>query len=170
MFRTVLALIALTIALSCLGDSARADAYLYVRDGTHLNARVGPGTGYRVHRVLPPGTRLRLLARRGSWARVQTPEGLVLWVFLNYLVDRAPRRYAPPPTVYIFPWLDPPRRVRPRRPLPRWSDPYRPHPHWIPPHRHYPDHMHPGPRQPRRVQPHPHRPRQPQRRQPGRGR
>ncbi len=147
MLRSFLAALTLAAGLALMGQPAAADIFLYVRDGIYLNARTGPGTRYPRHRVLRPGTRLRIIARQGNWARVQTPEGLLLWVFLSYLVDRGPQpQLRPAPPIFIFPRPPRPRYVPPRRPVPYWSRPRRPRPPH--PHPHGPDgswqHFHPN--------------------------
>jgi len=144
MIRLLLAALVLAAALTLNGKPARADVFLYVRDGIHLNARLGPGTGYRPYRVLRPGTRLRYLARRGNWARVETPEGLILWVFLSYLVNQAPQHSAPRPPIVIIPAPVPRYRIVPRSRPPRWIRPRPPPRRAYPwPHPHFPPH-HPG--------------------------
>lgn len=156
MIRPLLAACALTLGLMLSVTDARADAWLYVRDGIYLNARIGPGTRYRTHHVLSPGTRLQIIARVGDWAQVRTPEGLMLWVFFSYLMDRPPlERVRPSPPIIIVPaptrpYVAPP----PRRPY--WTRPQPPY--WTPP-RPYPQypHMQPQPQ----VRPKPQPPQQP---------
>ncbi|TDK45012.1 SH3 domain-containing protein [Antarcticimicrobium luteum] len=148
MLRSVLVALILAAGLALSANDARADAYLFVRDGIYLNARIGPGTRFRTHHVLRPGTRLQIITRVGDWAQVRTPDGLMLWVFFTYLVDRPLFRPAPPaPPIFILP--RPPRpRVFP--PPPHW---HQPPPHWHqPPPR---PRIHPQPRVQPRVQPHP---------------
>lgn len=153
MIRTFLAALALAVGLTLSATDARADAYLYVRDGIYLNARIGPGTRYRRHQVLSPGTRVRIIARVGDWAQVRTPDGLLLWVFFSYLIDRPPLyQVRPSPPIVVIPPLRP---VRPYRPAP--PPPYtRP---WVHPQRHPWDHpyprMQPQPRPQPRIQPRP---------------
>ena len=182
MIRTLLAALALAIGLSLSATDARADAWLYVRDGIYLNARIGPGTRYRRHHVLSPGTRVQMVGRVGNWAQVRTPDGLLLWVFFSYLIDRPPHyQVRPVPPIVVVP---PVRPVRPYRPYPPhsrpWVHPQR-HP-WIgpvPPYRTYPQPPRPPQVQPRpqppqvqprpqppRAQPKPPRPRQQTPRQP----
>lgn len=119
MLRPILAVLMLTVALALSAGDARADGYLYVRDGIYLNARIGPGTRYRSHHVLAPRTRLQIITRIGDWAQVRTPDGLMLWVFFSYLVDTPSSLTRPlPPPVFLRP---PPRYGAP--PPPRWIQP-----------------------------------------------
>lgn len=63
----------------------------FVRPGTSLNARSGPGTDYDVVQTLPTGTGVRELAREGEWSRVTLPADQVGWVHNGFLVDRMSR-------------------------------------------------------------------------------
>lgn len=148
MIRTLLAALALALGLTLAATGANADAWLYVRDGIYLNARIGPGTRYRTHHVLSPGTRLQIIARVGDWAQVRTPDGLMLWVFFTYLIDRAPlERMRPVPPIIVVPAPSRPRVAPP--PPQYWTRPTPRPPYWTQP-RPYP-HMQPQPR----VQPRP---------------
>ncbi len=161
MLRPILAILMLVAALALSSGDARADGYLYVRDGIYLNARIGPGTRYRSYQVLAPRTRLQIITRIGDWAQVRTPDGVMLWVYYSYLIDTPsylPRR--PPPPIFLRPpprygAPPPPRYVAPPPP-PRWGyPPYnaRPHPPARPrPYVQPPPRVTPPPRQPPKVQ------------------
>jgi len=131
MRKALFAVVVLAAGLLFMTGTARADAYLYVRDGIHLNARIGPGTRYRVHDVLAPGTRVEIVTRIGNWAHVRTPEGLMLWVYFTYLGTQPPHQILrPAPPIFLLP--PPPRpRAAPPPPPPRWYTPrprVQPHP------------------------------------------
>jgi len=126
MRKALFAVVVLVAGLMVTTGAARADAYLYVGEGIHLNARIGPGTRYRIHDVLAPGTRVEIVMRVGNWANVRTPEGLMLWVYFTYLSPQPPHRILrPAPPIFLAPpprWYTPRSRVRPQpyvRPHPR---------------------------------------------------
>ena len=127
MRKALFAVVVLVAGMMVTTGAARADAYLYVRDGIHLNARIGPGSRYRIHDVLAPGTRVEIVTRVGNWANVRTPEGLMLWVYFTYLSTQPPHRILrPAPPIFLVPPPRPPRWYMPRSRV-------RPHP-YVHPH------------------------------------
>ena len=83
----------LALALAAALAPAMADAWR-VRDGSDLNARAGPGTGYAVVETLRSGAVVEELDRDENWSRIRTPAGNVAFVHNGYLektgVDRNP--------------------------------------------------------------------------------
>ena len=81
------------LALAAALAPAMADAWR-VRDGSDLNARVGPGVGYAVVETLRSGAVVEELDRDENWSRIRTPAGNVAFVHNGYLektgVDRNP--------------------------------------------------------------------------------
>ena len=81
----------LALALAAALAPAMADAWR-VRDGSDLNARAGPGTGYAVVETLRSGAVVEELDRDENWSRIRTPAGNVAFVHNGYLektgVDR----------------------------------------------------------------------------------
>ena len=69
----------------------------------HLNMRTGPGTGYAVRLRLDHGLALTVIAKQGSWRKVQLSGSRTGWVHGNYLSQNpvvrqpAPRRNVAPP-------------------------------------------------------------------------
>lgn len=87
---------ALVLMMLASGGAAQAgETYYRVNPGVTLNGRVGPGTVYQREALLPPGTKVQMVARYGNWLRVRTPSGQILWVYAPYLtqildeIDRA---------------------------------------------------------------------------------
>lgn len=68
---------------------------MFVKPGVTLNGRKGPGTGYGKMAAIPAGTSLTLVKRQGDWAQVKSSEGVLLWVFMNYLTQSAPQKAQP---------------------------------------------------------------------------
>lgn len=91
--------IALIATLGLSSTAALGGESRYVKQGTYLNGRAGPGTGYAKEHVLPPGTLVEILSSQNGWLQVKTPEGLILWVFGQYVSDKAPvkQRATPAP-------------------------------------------------------------------------
>ncbi|WP_226550797.1 SH3 domain-containing protein [Celeribacter naphthalenivorans] len=57
-----------------------------VKPGVTLNARSGPGTGYRAVTAYAPGTPLTALGHSGGWVKVSAHGAAPLWVSGSYLV------------------------------------------------------------------------------------
>ncbi|GHG94719.1 SH3 domain-containing protein [Pseudodonghicola xiamenensis] len=107
MLRKFLTPLLVAASLSFSAGALRADSYLYVQDGVFLNARSGPGTRYTAYQRLRPGTRLSIITKQGNWAQIRTPEGAILWVSANYLINRRPRVELSRPPIILRP--QPPR-------------------------------------------------------------
>lgn len=81
-----LAILALALAAP-LAAPARAD---YVRDEIRINMRSGPGTQYRIIKVLKSGDVVERIGRNGDWVNVDTPDGDRGWVPEGYLTTSLP--------------------------------------------------------------------------------
>lgn len=57
-----------------------------------LNLRTGPGTGYKVARLMRNGDRVELLGRKGSWWLLRHQSGAVGYAHSGYLSKQKPRR------------------------------------------------------------------------------
>ncbi len=75
-------LFALLLGLAAPAAAQRAT----VVEGSHVNLRAGKTEGFRVLRVLAPGTPVEILEREGQAARVRTPSGETGWLPLRLLV------------------------------------------------------------------------------------
>ncbi|MBW6419538.1 SH3 domain-containing protein [Celeribacter sp. PS-C1] len=64
---------------------AVAHADYRVKPGVTLNARSGPGTGYRAVTAYAPGTPLTALGHSGGWVKVSAHGAAPLWVSGSYL-------------------------------------------------------------------------------------
>lgn len=83
---------ALALALGPL-PLARAD---FVRDEVRVNLRTGPGSEYRIVKLLRSGDEIRRVERRGDWLRVRTPAGEEGWVPSGYVSADRPASVALP--------------------------------------------------------------------------
>lgn len=66
----------------------------YVTDRLSITLRAGPGTGFRILRTLPSGTRLVVLETdpASGWSRVRTEGGLEGWALARYLMPEPAAR------------------------------------------------------------------------------
>jgi|GEM_PF-2711155 SH3 domain protein len=64
---------------------AAVQADYVVKPGVTLNARSGPGTGYRAVTSFAPGTPLKALDHSRGWVKVTAHGGAPLWVSGAYL-------------------------------------------------------------------------------------
>ena len=86
--RWLAALLWLLFVMAAIATAGAAETWR-VRDGTNLNARSGPGTGYAVVKTLPPGTVVEELERTGTWSRVRTNKDQIVFVSNRFLVMNA---------------------------------------------------------------------------------
>lgn len=75
----ILALFITMIAPAAYGDIR------YVTDHFQITVRSGPGTDYRVVRMLSSGQRVEMLERQDDWTRIQIPGGPQGWVLHRFL-------------------------------------------------------------------------------------
>ncbi|MFP4006787.1 MAG: peptidoglycan-binding protein [Spirulinaceae cyanobacterium] len=76
-------LLSVAVVLGAVGTAEQASAALYVQtpNGSCLNARTGPGTGYGVYTCVSDGARLvDPVAAQGSWLKLSTGR----WVYGPY--------------------------------------------------------------------------------------
>jgi uncharacterized protein YraI len=66
-----------------------------------LNLRRGPGTGFGVITIMPPGARVDVIECGGDWCRVAW-RGIEGFASASYLAEDGAYAYAPPP-VYFAP-------------------------------------------------------------------
>lgn len=66
--------------------STAETVYRVKTNGSNLNVRSGPGTGFKVLNALANGTSLTILETSGSWRRIKAFNGVTGWVSANYLV------------------------------------------------------------------------------------
>lgn len=61
----------------------------YIKDEIYVPIRAGVGNQYRILRVLPSGTQLKLIeeVEEGKWAHIETPGGERGWVETQYLQE-----------------------------------------------------------------------------------
>jgi SH3 domain protein len=64
----------------------------YVTDSFEINIRSGPGTQYRIIRMINSGQKLELLETQENWSKVQLPGGVEGWVFTSYLQSDPPAK------------------------------------------------------------------------------
>ena len=70
-----------------------AHAYTrYVTDHFEINIRSGPGTQFRIVRMINSGQKLEVLETEDNWSKIQMPDGLEGWVFTTYLQAAPPAR------------------------------------------------------------------------------
>ena len=79
----------LALAATSAPVGAGADGWR-VMDGFDLNARSGPSTEDGIIETLRSGTIVEELDRDGSWSRVRTPAGNVVFVHNRYVVETEP--------------------------------------------------------------------------------
>lgn len=98
-FTALLALLIAVAALAPAGPVAAAERY--VSDELHITFRRGPGSQYKIYRVLPTGTRVETLPppegadyseqTLEQWAYVRA-DGQTGWVQERFLMDQRPAR------------------------------------------------------------------------------
>lgn len=118
-------LFALLLGLAAPAAAQRAT----VVEGSHVNLRAGKTEGFRVLRVLAPGTPVEILEREGQAARVRTPSGETGWLPLRLLVVQAGQEPSKPPAAAApmpepaHPVPAPPRAAPPSAAPPAAADP-----------------------------------------------
>lgn len=78
------------IAPTQAATQAATQADFVVKPGVTLNARSGPGTGYRAVTAFAPGTPLTAISHQAGWVQVSAHGTSPLWVSAAYL-DPAPQ-------------------------------------------------------------------------------
>ena len=63
---------------------------LYVTDNFEINIRSGPGSEYRILRMIRSGQTLELIETGDTWSHVRLPDGLEGWAFNRYLQTSPP--------------------------------------------------------------------------------
>ena len=70
----------------------------WVRDEVQINMRTGPGTQYRITRVLRSGDPVTRLQSTAQWVKVRTAEGQDGWIPAGYTREEPPASLALPET------------------------------------------------------------------------
>ncbi|MCT4655196.1 MAG: caspase family protein [Cohaesibacter sp.] len=83
--KSSLSVIAISLLFNLVSPIVGAASSFIVEYGTNLNARSGPGTNFGKVKRLEEGTKLEELERKGSWSKVRTQEGDVVWVHNGYI-------------------------------------------------------------------------------------
>ncbi len=76
---------ALIVLLLLLGALAQAQTTRYVTDQLRLEARTGPGTGFRIVRMLESGTKVTVVEEKDGYSRIQFGNGSAAWILSRYL-------------------------------------------------------------------------------------
>jgi SH3 domain protein len=84
----------LLLAVSLLLASVAASfaAQIYVSDQFEITLRRGPGTNFKILRMLDSDTPLQSLEEQDGWLKVRTSDGLQGWVIKKYTMRRTPTR------------------------------------------------------------------------------
>jgi len=82
---------ALAIVLTATAVTAAAQTR-YVSDELSINMRRGPGTDYRITKLLEAGTKLEVVQRQDGWTEIRTENGDTGWVLSRFLSDTAAAR------------------------------------------------------------------------------
>jgi SH3 domain protein len=85
---TLFLCICLLLSLTAVSQAAR----VYVSDHFEITLRRGPGTGYKILRMLDSGTPMQSLEEREGWLKVRTSDGLEGWVIKKYTMRETPKR------------------------------------------------------------------------------
>ena len=81
------------VLLTGLTALASAQSVRYVTDTLKLEARSGPSRTHRIVRMLPTGTRVRVLETSSEgYSRVKPDKGSEVWILTRYLRDDPPVR------------------------------------------------------------------------------
>ncbi len=78
-----------SLILFVLGAPGQADA-AWVRDEIRVNMRSGPGTQYRIVKLLRSGDEIQDLGTQGDWTRIRSNDGEEGWVPKGYMVEEPP--------------------------------------------------------------------------------
>jgi len=78
-----------SVALTSTPGQAQS---IYVADSFKITMRTGPGTDHKILKMLPSGTRLRILDQTNGWYKVRTPENNQGWVLKRYTMQDTPNK------------------------------------------------------------------------------